>query len=183
MAALLALGLVVRKTAAEIAPPPEPAKKVHGGDDHKYSFHLVSVYKAVSDQIKKSLGVMPNQESGMRDPLSARFFSNLDLLQGYWQMPLAEEAQEIFTITTPLGLFTPKRVGQGVLNATAFFPGIMTELLVGLKSKIRVDDVFFFADTEDELADTLDAIFVRLENAGLFAAAHKCTFFAGNFRW
>ena len=36
--------------------------------------------------------------------------------------------------------------------------------------------MFFFADVEDELLDTLDEILARLENAGLFAAAHKCTF-------
>ena len=68
----------------------------------------------------------------------------MDLLKGYWQMPLAEEAREIFTITTPLGLFTPTRVPQGVLNATiAYFQGVMTELLVGIRCKIWVDDVFF----------------------------------------
>ena len=46
-------------------------------------------------------------------------------------MPLAEEALEIFTIATPLGLFTPTRVPQGVLNATAYFQDVVTELLVG----------------------------------------------------
>ena len=44
---------------------------------------------------------MPNQEADVVDLLSARFFGKLDLLQGYRQMPLAEEAREIFTITTP----------------------------------------------------------------------------------
>ena len=34
-------------------------------------------------------------------------------------------------------------------------------------------DVFFYADTEDELLDTLDEILARLESVGLFAAAHK----------
>ena len=71
----------------------------------------------------------------MVDLLSARFFGKLDPLQGYWQMPLAQEAREIFTITTPLGLFTPTRVPQGVLNATACFQGFMTKLLVGIKCK------------------------------------------------
>ena len=113
----------------------------------------------------------------MVDLLSARFFGMLDILPGYWQMPLAEEAREISTITTPLGLFTPTRVPQGVLNATAYLKGILTELLVGIKCKIWVDDVFFYADTEDELLDTLDEILARLESVGLFAAAHKCTFF------
>ena len=78
-------------------------------------------------------------------------------------MPWVEEAREIFTITTPHGLFTPTRVPQGVLNATAFFQGVMTELLVGIKRKIWVDDVFCYADTEDELSDTIDEILARRE--------------------
>ena len=58
----------------------------------------------------------------------------------------------------------------------------MTELLVGMKYKIWVD-VFFFADTEDELLDTIDEILDRLECVGLFAAAHKCTFFSREIVW
>ena len=73
-------------------------------------------------------------------------------------MPLAPEAQEIFTIVTYEGLFTPTRVPQGVLNATAYFQGIMSELLHGLNCKIWVDNLFFFGKTKDSLLDTLDAI-------------------------
>ena len=57
--------------------------------------------------------------------------------------------------------FLRSRVPQGVLNATAYFPGVMFELLVGIKSKIWVDDVFSYADTENELLDTLDEIVAR----------------------
>ena len=120
----------------------------------------------------------------MVDLLSARFFGKLNLLQGYWQMPLAEEAREIFTITTPLRLFTLTRVPQGALNAnaTAYFQGVMTELLVGIKYKIWVDYMYFYADAEDELLDTIDPL-ARLESVGLFAAAHKCTFFSREIVW
>ena len=62
----------------------------------KDSFRLVSDYKAVNEQVEKSPGVMPNQEADMVDLLSARFFGKLDLLQGYWQMPLAEEARDFY---------------------------------------------------------------------------------------
>ena len=61
----------------------------------KDSFCLVSDYKVVNEQVEKSPGVMRNQEADMFDLLSARFFGKLDLLQGYWQMPLAEAAREI----------------------------------------------------------------------------------------
>ena len=142
---------------------PEPAGGVvQSGDGSAeiYSFRLVSNYKAVDEQVEKSLVVMPNQEADIGDLLSARFFGKLYLLQVYWQMPLAEEAREIFTITTPIGLFTLTRVPQGVLNATAYFQGVMAELLVGIKCKIWVDYVFFYADTEDELLDTIDEIWL-----------------------
>ena len=43
--------------------------------------------------------------------------------------------------------------------------------------------MFFYADTEDELLDTLDEILARLESVGLFAAAHKFTFFSREIVW
>ena len=70
-------------------------------------------------QIEKVPGVMPNQEAEMADLEGATCFGKHEMLEGYWQIPLAAEAQEVFTIATPEGLFTPTRVPQGVLNATA----------------------------------------------------------------
>ena len=84
------------------------------------TFRLVSDYQAVNSQVEQRPGVMPNQED-MRELLGAKYFGKLDLLQGYWQMPLSPEAQEVFTIVTPDGLFAPTRVPQGVLNATSYF--------------------------------------------------------------
>ena len=67
--------------------------------------------------------MMPNQED-MRELLGAKCFGKLDLLQRYWQMPLAPEAQEVFTIVAPDGLFNPTHVPQGELNATSYFQGV-----------------------------------------------------------
>ena len=117
----MALGLVVGNLQAVWSSPEMAVPK-------KDPFRLGSDYAAVNDQVEKSPGVMPNQESDMSDLLTARCFGKLDLLQRYWHMRLAEEAQEIFTITTPFGMFTPKSVPQGVLNATLYFQGVMMDL-------------------------------------------------------
>ena len=77
----------------------------------------------------------------MADLRGATCFRKLDMLQGYWQMSLAAEAQEVFTIATPEGLFTPTRVPLSFLNATVYFQGVMTELLAGLNCKVWVDDI------------------------------------------
>ena len=102
----------------------------------RQTFPLVSDYQAVNSQVEQSPGVMPNQEDMMRELLGAKCFWKLFLLQGYRQMPLAPDAQEVFTIVTPDGLFTPTRVPQGVLNATSYFQGVMTDLLRGLGCKV-----------------------------------------------
>ena len=105
--------------------------------------------------MEQSPGVMPNQED-MRELLGAKCFGKLDLFQGYCQIPLAPEAQEVFTIVTPEGLFTMTRVPQGVLNATSYFQGVMTDLLRGPDCKVWVDDVFYFAEDEISLLCLLD---------------------------
>ena len=100
-----------------------------------------------------------------------------------WQMPLAAEAHEVFPIATPEGLFTSMRVPQGVLNATAYFQGVMTELLAGLNCKVWVDDIVWWEADADNFLNTLDEILGRLEGAGLFTAARKCLFFDTKVSW
>ena len=51
----------------------------------------MSKYGAVNKQIEKVPGVMPNQEVEMVDLLGATRFGNVDMLQGFWQMPLDAE--------------------------------------------------------------------------------------------
>ena len=139
--------------------------------------------RAVNKQIEKVSGVMPNQEEEMADLRGATCFGKLDMLQGCWQMPLAAEAQEVFTIATPEDLFTPTCVLQGVLNATAHFQGVMTALLAGLNCKVWVDDIMWWGADEDNFLNTLDKILGRLKDAGLLAAAHKCLFFDTEILW
>ena len=149
----------------------------------KGGFCLVSYYRAVNKQIEKVSGVMPNQEMEMADLLAATCFGKFDMLQGYWQMSLAAEAQEVFTIATPEGLFTLTRVLQGVLNATAYFQGMMTELLAGLNCKVWVDGIVWWGADKDDLLNTLYTIFGRLKDVGLFAATHRCLFFDTEISW
>ena len=67
---------------------------------------------------------------------------------------------------------------QGVLNATAYFQGVMKKLFAGLNCKVWVDDIVWWGDDADDFLILLDKIFGRVEDDGLFAAAHKCLFFA-----
>ena len=111
----------------------------------------MSDYHAVNKQIEKVPGVMPNQEAEMADLRRWTCFGKLYMLQGLWHMPLAAEAQQVFTIATPESLFTPTRVPQGVWKTTAYFQGVMTELLVGLNCKVWVDSIVWWRGDDNLL--------------------------------
>ena len=53
---------------------------------------MVSDFRAANQQVEKVPGVMPNQEASMAKLSEAGFCGSLDLLQDYWQCPLAPDA-------------------------------------------------------------------------------------------
>ena len=59
----------------------------------------------------------------------------------------------------------------------------MTELLASLNCKVWIDAIVWWGANEEYFFNTLDTILCRLENAGLFAAAHKCMFFDTEIAW
>ena len=119
----------------------------------------------------------------MADLRRATCFGRHDMLHGYWQMPLAEEAQEMFTIATHEGFFTPTRVPQDVFHATAYFQDVVAELLAGLNCKVWVADILWWGADEDYLLNALDKVPGCLEDAGLFVTAHKCLIFDTEISW
>ena len=149
-------------------------------------FRMVADYRAVNQLVEQAAMPMPRlEELGMLLG-GAAAFCTLDMIQGYWQMPLHESARELFTMVTTGGLYTPTRVPQGVLNATAYFQATMAEVLTGLIGKtcfVWVDDVVVWAMDQEELLGRLEAILARLVERGLFVAAHKAVFFRDEIKW
>ena len=142
-------------------------------------FGMVADYRANNQQIEQAAMSIPRLEELGYFLRGVGAFYTLDMIQGYSQAPLHETAQEMFTMVTTGGLFTPTRVPQRVLNATAYFQAIMSEVLEGLAERVRlvwVDDVVIWGRDAAELVARLKAVLARLEGVGLFAAAHKAVF-------
>ena len=108
----------------------------------------------------------------------ARFISTLDLMKGYWQVPVAHEDQEKTAFVTPFGLYQFKRMPFCLQGAPATFQRMMDQLLNGLHefTSAYLDDLVVFSQTWEENLQHLEAVFVRLEEAGLTARPKKCQF-------
>ena len=87
----------------------------------------------------------------------AKFITKLDLMKGYWQVPLSNAARKLSAFITPDGLFECKVMPFGLRNAASTFQRLMwliTQDLVGCI--VYLDDILIFSnDWEKHIAIVL----------------------------
>ena len=108
-----------------------------------------------------------------------RWFSNLDLASGYWQVSLSPDARCKTAFATHLGLFQFRVMPFGLCNAPATFERLMDRVLQGLRWSrclVYLDDIISFGTTFDDALDNLTLIFERLRSYGLQLKSSKCHF-------
>lgn len=108
---------------------------------------------------------------------SAKFVTKLDLLRGYWQVPLSERAQEISSFVIPSGLYSYRVMSFGLRNAPATFQRLMNRVVSGLEGcAVYLDDLVVFSDSWDSHLERLGAVLRRLSAAKLTVNLAKCSF-------
>lgn len=134
-------------------------------------------FRKVNAVTKPDSYPLPRVEDCVDQVGSAQFVSKLDLLKGYWQVPLTQRAQEISSFITPSGLFSYTVMGFGLRNAPATFQRLMNRLVNGLKGcAVYLDDVVVYSNTWHEHLNQIRALFDRLAQGNLTLNLAKCDF-------
>ena len=106
-------------------------------------------------------------------------FSTIDLLSGYWQVPLSQESQKITAFSTPNGHYHYLKMAFGLKGAPITFARMMSQLFSGMIGKnmfVFLDDIIIYNRSVEEHFQTLEEVFARLEKANLKAKMTKCVF-------
>ena len=109
----------------------------------------------------------------------ANFFTNLDLMSGFWQMELDEESRKKAAFITQRGVYEWTRMPFGLTNAPISFQTLMSTVLRGLNWKsvlVYVDDILIFSNSFQEHLHHLEQVFNRLREAKLTLQPNKCHF-------
>ena len=92
--------------------------------------------------------------------------SKLNLLKGYWQVPLSEGAKEISAFMTPDGLFQYTVILFGMQNASATFQRMINRIISGLEGcGAYIDDVVVYSHSLEKHVDKLCCLFSQLRQA------------------
>ncbi|CAI5677731.1 unnamed protein product [Oreochromis niloticus] len=120
---------------------------------------------------------LPRMEDCIDNIGPAKYISKLDLLKGYWQVPLTPRASDISAFVTPDHFMQYTVMAFGMKNAPATFQRLM-QLVLGdaPRCNVYLDDVVIYTDTWEEHVAILQAVFQRLADASLTLNLAKCEF-------
>ena len=82
-------------------------------------------YRKLNNVTRKDTYPLPRVDDTLDTLAGSCWFTTLDLISGYWQVPLHTEDQEKFAFTTPEGLFEFTVMPFGLCNAPATFQRLM----------------------------------------------------------
>ena len=175
---LLTTGVIRPSKSPYSSPIVIVPKKSEPGELPK--FRLCIDYRWLNEQTKKDAYPIPRIQELLPRLARARYFSSLDLVSGYHQVPMAQDAIEKSAFSTPFGHFEYAMMPFGLSNAPATFQRLMNHIFQDrLENDILVylDDIIVFSETYEEHLASLNLALERLRKAGLKCQPRKCQLF------
>ena len=96
----------------------------------------------------------------------AKFFTKLDAVSGFWQIPLDEKSSRLCTFNTPWGRFRFCRLPFGIADASEVFQRLMCEHF-SENAEVVVDDLLVWGKNREEHDRKLQATLQKAQEIGL----------------
>ncbi|CAG9133253.1 unnamed protein product [Plutella xylostella] len=164
---------IIRESTSNYASPIILVRKKNGG------VRLCVDYRLHNSLTVKERYPIPIIEDEVARLSGQAWFITLDLMSGYYQVPIAEESKHLTAFVTPDGHYEYNRMPFGLANAPAVFQRMMNHVLGQArfsKATVYLDDLLIFGVTPFECITRLEEVLRLLENAQLKLNLSKCSF-------
>lgn len=165
---------IIKESSSPYASPIVLVKKKDG------TLRMCVDYRQLNAKTRKDAFPLPRIEESLDALGGARWFSTLDLVSGYNQVPVSEADQPKTAFCTPFGLFEWTRMPFGLCNAPSTFQRLMQRLFGDQQCKsllLYLDDIVVFSSTFQQHLERLEVVLSRLQGEGLKVKLNKCAFF------
>ena len=144
-------------------------------------FRFCVDYRRLNEVTENDSHPLPNIADILDSLGNSRYFSTLDLRNGYWQIEIDPKDPPKSAFTTSFGLFQFDSMSFGLKTAPATFQRAMEIVLAGLKYDsclCYLDDVIFFGRDLRKHNVRLQAVLSRFRQHNLRVKLCKCQFAA-----
>jgi hypothetical protein len=152
-----------------------PKKSING----EKKFRVVIDYRSLNKEIKDDKFPLPNIVDILDGLGKCKYFSCLDLSQGYYQVKLETKDRPCTAFSTENGHWQMKRMPQGLKISPSSFSRMMSIAMSGLTQEncfIYLDDIIVFGRNLIHHNSNLIKIFERLRKVNLKIHPNKCHF-------
>ena len=144
------------------------------------SVHLCIDYRKLNKVTKADRFPMPNISDMVYNLHGTKFFSSIDLTQGFYQVPLHPECTEYTAFSTSRNHYEFKRLPFGLKNAPTAFQREMQAILHEFDTKgviIYIDDILIMSEDFDSHYDLVSRVLHTLDLHQVKIKLNKCSFF------
>ena len=169
---LVSVGVLTKVNHSEWAAPAFIVPKKDG------RVRFVTDFRRLNKMIKRTPYPLPHIKDMLLKVSNFTYATALDLVMGYYNITLSDDAKKLCTITTPFGKYEYNRLPMGVSVAPDIFQERICQLFDEIESvRAFIDDllVVTHGDFQDHI-DQLDLVMTKLEEAGLKCKIDKCFF-------
>lgn len=127
---------------------------------------------------------LPKIENILTRLRDAKYFTKLDLVKGYFQIPLAEDSQKYTAFAFNRQLYEFKRMPMGLKTAPQTFQRLMEDIFAEIPFvDFYLDDLIIFSKTEEEHIRHVETILKMMKEENLKLNKAKCVFGANSIEY
>ena len=137
-------------------------------------------YRALNKNTITDSYPLPRIDEMLTRLKGARYFSRLDLRDGYHQLPMAQEDVLKTAFSCRYGTFEYLVMPMGLTNAPSTFQRVMNHVFFDLLDEcviVYLDDILIFSKTKEQHLDALNKVFSHLFQFKLALKESKCALF------
>lgn len=132
------------------------------------SIRLIVDYRLLNEKMAKDQFPFPNINDTLENLNGAKSFSKINLVQGYYQIPMDPESQKYTAFVVPCGHFEFTKMPFGLANAPRTFQRIFWTFLHHIPQvKIFLDDILIFTKENEDHLEKVKEVVTILHNNGL----------------
>ena len=171
---------IIEPSRSPWSSPVVPIRKKDG------SLRLCVDYRRLNSVTKPDRFPMPIMSDLVFSMHGSRYFTTMDLVKGYYQVPLDPSSAEYTAFSTTRSHYQFKRLPFGLMNAPGAFQREMQVVLQNYDPKsvvIFIDDILIVSETFEQHLELVSRVLATLIEYGIKVKLSKCHFFQSEVKF